>query len=204
MKSKWLMLALAGSSLLALADTAYAQGRRGGRGGASFGIQTPYFSGYYGRGGYGRGGYGYGGYGYGGYGYGNRGYRGDYGYPGYYSSPGYYSYEAPVYVEPSPEFAIDSANMPARQSFYSGPTPEQNKALVHIRVPDAQAKVWIENALTDRTGVDRWFVSPELEAGKKYVYTIKASWIKWSGKNPREASRCRARTPGGRRFWRYQ
>jgi len=182
MRSKWLIGTL--GAVLALtyfAESASAQGRRGGRGTSyGFGIGPGGVSAYYGRGGYGgyRGYGGYGGYYGGGYGYYGRpyygGYYADYGYPsyGYYSSPDY-SYESyPSYAQ--------STIVPS-QSFYSGPTPEPNKVLVHIRVPDPEATVWIENMATDQRGFERVFISPELEGGKQYVYTVKAKWMDNNG-----------------------
>lgn len=179
MKNKWIIgTSLAALSLLVVAGTAEAQrGRRGG--GTSFGISTPYFSGYYGRGGGWDRGYGYRGYGYGypyGYGYGYR--------PGVYvniGTPGYYDYGYGSYSYPSDGYygySVDSGAQPsiASQSFY-GPSLDQDKALVHIRLPDPQGQVWIENVATDQRGLDRLFLSPPLEAGKRYVYTIKANWM---------------------------
>jgi len=188
MKSKWLIGTLGAVLALAyFAETASAQRWRGG-GGTSygFGIGPGGVSAYYGRGG-GYGGYGYGGYGgypgYGGYGgyygrgYGSPyygGYYSDYGYPsyGYYNSPNYTSESYPSYAQ---------SNVVPSQSFYSGPTPEPNKVLVHIRVPDPEATVWIENTATDQRGFDRVFLSPELESGKQYVYTVKAKWMENNG-----------------------
>jgi uncharacterized protein (TIGR03000 family) len=45
--------------------------------------------------------------------------------------------------------------------------------LLTIIVP-ADAKLYIENQPTQLTGTRREFVSPRLEAGKDYIYTLKA------------------------------
>jgi len=187
MGKRFTLTALLGATVLLIyAETAQAQfyfgrgGRRGG--GASFGISTPYFSGYYGRGGYGRGYGGYGGYygqGYGGYGYGDGYYGRPYGWGGYYGSPNY-SYGSPYYsgggyYSSGPGYVVES-QPGATQSFYAGPQPEPNRAHIRVIVPDAQAKVWFENRVTQQQGSDRLFESPQLDEGKEYTYTIRATW----------------------------
>lgn len=45
-----------------------------------------------------------------------------------------------------------------------------------VRVPDANAEVWIGNTETRQTGTEREFESPPLEAGKAYRYELVAKW----------------------------
>lgn len=52
---------------------------------------------------------------------------------------------------------------------------EAKPVLIKLLVP-ADAVVEIEGARTNQTGTERSFVSPPLESGKTYVYTIKVTW----------------------------
>lgn len=58
---------------------------------------------------------------------------------------------------------------------------EARTVLLKLLVP-ADAVVEIEGARTNQTGTERLFVSPALEEGKTYVYTIKVTW-KENGKD---------------------
>ncbi|GIW79677.1 MAG: hypothetical protein KatS3mg105_1484 [Gemmatales bacterium] len=54
---------------------------------------------------------------------------------------------------------------------------EKNKAKVYLRVLlPADAKLLIEGQETKQTGKERLFVSPPIEVGRSYVYTLKATW----------------------------
>jgi uncharacterized protein (TIGR03000 family) len=57
------------------------------------------------------------------------------------------------------------------------PVPEAlgRPALVRIQVP-AEADVWIEGDKTTATGPERIFRSPPLNAGTRFVYTVRAKW----------------------------
>jgi uncharacterized protein (TIGR03000 family) len=66
-----------------------------------------------------------------------------------------------VAVAPSP--ARDDAEVPP------------DKAFVLVRLP-ADAVLTIDAAATVQTGPERLFVTPALEAGKSYRYTLKAAW----------------------------
>ena len=153
--------------------------------------------------------YGYGGYGYGGYG---RGYG--YGYPGYYggnyfglsigSSPYYYgsgygysspsygyvdgSYSYPSYASPSYSssggIAYDSMGSPIQQASYA-PMLSGNQVGLRIAVPNENAQLWIQGQLMPGSGFERTFVSPALETGRTYTYTLRCSWTS----NGREVSR---------------
>jgi len=49
--------------------------------------------------------------------------------------------------------------------------------MLHVRVPDSSANVWIENTLMSLQGFDRTFVSPDVTSGNTYTYTVRASWM---------------------------
>jgi uncharacterized protein (TIGR03000 family) len=173
----YLVLSLAGLTVLAGASDAFAQRRGFGYGGgwgnspiSSFGLgrggyYSPY-GGYYGGGGYGGGGYGVGGYGpYSqGYGYGNA----------YQLTPSYYNL--------APNYSLNPATYPnsqpqTRQSYYSVPATAQQSASITVLVPEADAQVWFDDRLTMQQGMDRLFHSPQLELNQTFVYTVKARWM---------------------------
>jgi len=64
------------------------------------------------------------------------------------------------------------------QSLYAPGTGSSSMSPAWVRVvlPTADAQVTIENTPTRQTGTVRQFVSPPLEAGKSYEYTIRAQW----------------------------
>ncbi len=45
---------------------------------------------------------------------------------------------------------------------------------VHLPTPDAQ--LWVEGQKTTHTGKWRWYISPPLIAGDRYLYNFRASW----------------------------
>jgi uncharacterized protein (TIGR03000 family) len=156
-------------------------GRRGRRGCCGGG--GCYGGGGYGccGGGWGYGGYGYGGcsggYGYGGWGYGSMPYAG-----GYY---GYSPYSGATYSGYS-QFGTPTDygyGVPANQAggYYNqsnaerlgAPQTGEAPATLVVRLP-ADAKLTIEGAPTTSTNDVRWFISPPLQAGKDYQYTLKA------------------------------
>ncbi len=55
---------------------------------------------------------------------------------------------------------------------------KEGRAVIRVRLPAADAKVWFEGEGTLQTGKEREFVSPRLEAGATHTYTVKASWFK--------------------------
>lgn len=48
---------------------------------------------------------------------------------------------------------------------------------ITVSVPTMETEVWFGDATTSAQGMDRAFVSPGLEAGQTYTYTIKARWL---------------------------
>jgi uncharacterized protein (TIGR03000 family) len=84
---------------------------------------------------------------------------------------------------PGPQWLYDNRNWIGTQPVrpFAGPvlqqmhTPVPGCARLTIEVP-ADAVVWLEDKPTQQTGVQRQFVSPQLEAGATYTYTVKARW----------------------------
>jgi uncharacterized protein (TIGR03000 family) len=178
-------------ALLVLPDVASAQrrGGGGGRGGESswgggwdrgwgggwgrgygggYGYGYPgYYGGYYG----GRYGYGYPYSRYGGYDYGYQPYATyDYGYQPTYdygSQQPYYTYEDSAATGADSTYS-DQGSMDAGRS--------NNAASLRVILPAPDAKVWVEGQETRQRGTDRVFISPPLERGKSYNYTVKAQW----------------------------
>jgi uncharacterized protein (TIGR03000 family) len=62
---------------------------------------------------------------------------------------------------------------PALASAQIDPTPDQAKIKVYL---PADAILHVDGAQTQATGEIRNFISPPLIRGKKYVYTLRASW----------------------------
>jgi uncharacterized protein (TIGR03000 family) len=69
----------------------------------------------------------------------------------------------------------NTPNVQARRSFYS-PMEAGSKASIEVLLPDANAQVQFDDSKTEETGMDRLFMSPALNPGKTYTYTIKATW----------------------------
>jgi len=182
------------AGLIALSLVQNAEAQRFGRGGSSanfggwgsnlgsgFGWNQP---GYYGSGYYP--GYGYNQY-QPGYGWNHNQYWGNQPYssnnwnqPGYSnwnynSSPGFYSNQG--YTQPfNTGYASTSDNN--QYSFYNGPQGQDStQAMVHVMVPRPDARVWLEGQeMQQQPGPERVFVSPPLQRGSNFVYTIKAAW----------------------------
>jgi uncharacterized protein (TIGR03000 family) len=56
------------------------------------------------------------------------------------------------------------------------PAAPPDKALVLVRLP-ASAALVIGSSPTQQLGPERLFISPKLEAGKRYIYTLTATWL---------------------------
>jgi len=106
---------------------------------------------------------------------------GNYGWPGYSSNyspwsggnsyyPGGGYYSGGGYAMPSTEYA-----QPQMDSFYASTDPAK---LVHLRVHvmDPNARITVQDQTMPTMGNSRIFVSPPLEQGSTYVYTVKATW----------------------------
>jgi len=125
-------------------------------------------------------GLGWGGWGLG-WGYPNYG-----GYGGYYDSYPYYGGYGGVwdsylyggggnYLQTPMPYTDQGAYLPQQQ-----PTAT-TIAQIDVLVPDPNAQVWVDDALTSSKGQTRYFDSPTLQPGSDYSYTVKAAWTQPNG-----------------------
>jgi len=56
------------------------------------------------------------------------------------------------------------------------PAEQRQPVYVRVLVPRANAELTIEEMLTRQTGTNRLFVSPPLEPGRKFTYTLTTTW----------------------------
>jgi uncharacterized protein (TIGR03000 family) len=64
------------------------------------------------------------------------------------------------------------------ESFYIGPRPteaDRRRADITVQVPQG-ATLWFDGTKTNQTGAVRSFISPPLQAGRKYAYDVRARW----------------------------
>jgi len=73
-----------------------------------------------------------------------------------------------------------------------------NRAHIALRVP-ADAKVWFDGQATTQTGTLRQYDSPPLPPGKKFVYEVRARWMK-DGKPIEEKRRIKVQARDWLRF----
>ena len=198
-------LALAAATTLTWPAESQAQGWRGGGrwdGGGNWGGR--YYDGGWGWGGrYYDGGWGWGGrtgfylgngYPYGGtyWGYG----RGYYPFAYSYYSPGYntgYTYEyssgPATYSFSQPGYSYQSA-YPSDASVGRISADAVGPVQANVRLPDANAKLWIEGQEMTSQGLERAFISPPIDPGSRYVYTMRAQWSE-NGKTKDETRQVR-------------
>jgi uncharacterized protein (TIGR03000 family) len=149
-------------------------------------------------------------YGYGspyGYGYSTNpyGYGMQYGgYPsyggGYVTGPQYYysgGYVPPIVYSVSTA-SVTAANPRIRPAAYPAipfrATPvEGTQARIDVRVPTESAEVWFEGVLMKQTGMDRHFVTPDLESGSVYTMEIRVRWNDAGGKQQNRTERIEVR-----------
>jgi uncharacterized protein (TIGR03000 family) len=55
---------------------------------------------------------------------------------------------------------------------------QPNSVHLQVRLPAADATVWVENAKTQQRGLVRHYFSPPLERGQEFKYHVKAQWMK--------------------------
>jgi len=178
-----------------------------GTAGAFFFFGTPFWGGGFGNLGWG-GTYPYwGGFGGPNFGYGGMGPH----YPSYGASPflynpyGYgmnsYSYSGPIAL---PGFAASGYSPRWRSSLYPAlaasalnnnndtliiPASSQaadDRARLEIRVPAANAQVWLDGVRMTQTGTSRRFVTPALDPKSRYSYEVK---VRWDNGSPQEETR---------------
>jgi uncharacterized protein (TIGR03000 family) len=145
----------------------------GGRSGFYFGYGSPYGLSF----GYGRGYYPY--YsGYYGYGY-SPWYGNNYSYPTYdygyrYNyGPSYSRYDMPSYSYDMPGYSYESG-YPTDLGMMA--PNEGMRVTARVRVPTADAHLWIEGQEMSTNGLNRGFISPALDSGQRYTYTFRAQW----------------------------
>ena len=157
---------LSGISLVATAGTASAQHGHGhGHGGHGHGHGHGGHGHGHGHGHYHGGHHHHGSFGFYGYAYPRSYYSYGYGYPYYggttYYAPQYYVQPAPTVVNYPPSATVETT---------------ENIARIEVRLPVADAQVWIEGRATTSRSLNRLYESPELTPGKSYSYTMKATW----------------------------
>jgi uncharacterized protein (TIGR03000 family) len=118
-------------------------------------------------------------------GYGNTyyspyGYGYAYGYPRWYTGPNYsYSNYPPIVYSNNygaGNYSYRSAYPPADSGDGTMARADDKRVNLAIRLPSPDAKLWIEGQEMNLTGVERPFISPPLEAGKDYTYSLRAQW----------------------------
>src|SRR5262249_19013297 len=92
-----------------------------------------------------------------------------------------YSY-SPEYYSSSGTYA--GPRQTSYQSSYYTSNAGNNQVLLHVTVPRPDDRVWVEDQLTQSSGNERMFISPPLEPGSSYTYTVRATWME----NGREVS----------------
>lgn len=102
-------------------------------------------------------------------------YRTGYYYPSYssyyYPSTYYYTtYDNTGYMTPG------YMNEPTYPVATEDDVQNPNAIFVRLNVPQ-DARVWFDNYETQQGGTDRLFCSPPVQAGKDFVYHIKAQWM---------------------------
>lgn len=95
--------------------------------------------------------------------------------PGMYTGAAYNGLAAPTY---GGQYVTSGMN-PGYEGAYESSDESMNNPnaiAVNVRVP-ANAKVWFDNQATQQQGSFRQFISPPVQPGKAYTYTIKAEWM---------------------------
>jgi uncharacterized protein (TIGR03000 family) len=111
-----------------------------------------------------------------------------YRYPAYrypaYHSPWYYSrlYVRPVYTYPTYSYynyyVTPPVYAPSYSSGYIAPVPQPTgEAILEVRLPAADAELWIEGVRTTDVGTMRTFISPALTTGVDFTYNLWARWV---------------------------
>jgi uncharacterized protein (TIGR03000 family) len=130
----------------------------------------------------------------------------------FYHSPRYSYLTSPYYNGPLLNQYYDNTNPPTT-TLRTGPLVRRDATLstsptygslvdssqvrLVIRVPEENARVWLEEQPTQQRGTERVFLSPSLEPGQPYLYTVRASWME----NGTEVNRVqKVRVEPGRQF----
>jgi uncharacterized protein (TIGR03000 family) len=106
-------------------------------------------------------------------------YYGYYSYPRYsYYYPGYsyYSYDYPSYSYSYPSYSYPRTSSyyePSMDSYDGQVMMTPTRARLEVIVPEPNAELFIQGQRMTMGGPVRTFISPDLEQGKEYTYTIK-------------------------------
>lgn len=57
-----------------------------------------------------------------------------------------------------------------------GEAADDTRAYLEIRVPTKDAKVYLDDVLTQQTGIDRTFVTPKLAPNSTYYFQLRVTW----------------------------
>ena len=107
--------------------------------------------------------------------YGSGGYRAWGG--GYYSNGyanNYYVYPGTTYY--TPDYGVSSSRTSAYYDpnvTYGNGAINSKQARVEVILPEANDELLIQDQKINSTGIRRFFISPDLEPGKKFTYTLK-------------------------------
>jgi uncharacterized protein (TIGR03000 family) len=88
------------------------------------------------------------------------------------ASPWCGDFYGPIYFG-NPDYDVIQPTVP--------PAPEQlpnmpKGANLEVILPDGSSVVWLDEYRTRSTGLERQYLTPPLEPGRKYTYTVKATW----------------------------
>jgi uncharacterized protein (TIGR03000 family) len=97
-----------------------------------------------------------------------------------WTKPSYHGYVEPARPTAPPPAAITAApvkyTLAARVVPGYMPEAGADRVMLMGHLP-ADALVWISGAPTTSTGEERHYISPALEAGKEYHYSIRVAWV---------------------------
>lgn len=95
---------------------------------------------------------------------------------------GYYFDTAPLLDNPDPNAPDQIQRRPVKPNDPKNPEklppPNPGPAKLEFKLPDSDAMVWLDDYLTETTGKDRTYQTPELQPGKVYTYRMTVVWEK--------------------------
>jgi uncharacterized protein (TIGR03000 family) len=77
---------------------------------------------------------------------------------------------------PYSDYLKDQKDLLKAREIASKPAPTADKALLEIRVPSEKAKLFFDGKEAAGEGETRTFLTPSLNAGASYTFTLKAVW----------------------------
>jgi uncharacterized protein (TIGR03000 family) len=93
-----------------------------------------------------------------------------------------YPYPPPWVVIPMMQMAEQNnayqvASYPPAASADPLPAPKENRAVIHILLPSTANNIWVDGVKMPTRSTDaRVFISPPIEPGHDYTYTVRADW----------------------------